>query len=110
VIETYNLDGLGKKIIKWLTILHVVSLPFILVVFWVFSYYIVELWVSHWRDVIDFVSAPDVSYIDKMHLIHGVGGGLTTALGIFIITSLIVIIAATCFLVWYSDKIRGNGA
>lgn len=110
MIETYNLGGLGKKIIKWLTILHVVSLPFILAIYWVLSYYIVELWASHWRDVIDFISAPDVSYVDKMHLIHGAGGGLTTALGIFIITTLIVIITATCFLVWYSDKIREDDA
>jgi len=49
----YNLGDLGKKIIRGLTILHVASLPCILVVFWIFSYYIVTLWVSHWYSVID---------------------------------------------------------
>lgn len=101
----FSLKGWGNTLLKWLTILHVVSLPFILVSVWVVAYYTIDLWINYWGSVIEVMESTNMTVSDQMVLISSTGAGLTVALAFISIVSLIMIIVVTYILYkWYEGE------
>jgi hypothetical protein len=101
----FKLKGWGNSLLKWLTILHVVSLPFVLVSVWVLSYYTIDLWINYWGSVIEVMESTNMTVSDQMILISSTGAGLTVAMAFMSIVSLIMFIVVTYILY----KMYGGG-